>query len=160
MRRRAGRHRGDRARRGADLGRDRVAPGALLQHVAGVLDERAGPVRDREGRGRVRGRDPEDPTQTPGCGVTPMRVANKTALVTGAAQGFGLGIAETFAREGARVAIVDLNADAAATAAARIGAGALALGCDVSRREEVDRAIAETIRTFGRIDIVVNNAGT
>jgi 3-oxoacyl-[acyl-carrier protein] reductase len=89
-----------------------------------------------------------------------MRLANKTALVTGAAQGFGLGIAETFAREGARVAIIDLNADAAATAAARIGAGALALACDVSLREEVDRTVAETIRTFGRIDIVVNNAGT
>ncbi|HEX2137809.1 MAG TPA: SDR family oxidoreductase [Microvirga sp.] len=89
-----------------------------------------------------------------------MRLANKTALVTGAAQGFGLGIAETFVREGARVAIVDLNAPAAEEAAARIGSGAIALGCDVTDGAQVDRAVQETIRAFGRLEIVVNNAGT
>ena len=89
-----------------------------------------------------------------------MRLANKTALVTGAAQGFGLGIAETFAREGARVALLDLNEGAARDAAARIGSGAVALGCDVSKGDEVERAVAEAIRAFGRLDIVVNNAGT
>src|SRR3712207_6500152 len=89
-----------------------------------------------------------------------MRLANKAALVTGAAQGFGLGIAETFAREGARVALLDLNAEAARVAAERIGSGAIALGCDVSRSQEVDRAVAEAIATFGRLDILVNNAGT
>jgi len=89
-----------------------------------------------------------------------MRLADKTALVTGAAQGFGLGIAETFAREGARVALIDLNAAAAEAAAARIGSGAIALGCDVSKSDQVDRAVEETIRGFGRLDIVVNNAGT
>jgi len=89
-----------------------------------------------------------------------MRLADKTALVTGAAQGFGLGIAETFAREGARVALIDLNAAAAEAAAARIGSGAIALGCDVSKSDQVDRAVEETIRRFGRLEIVVNNAGT
>jgi len=89
-----------------------------------------------------------------------MRLANKTALVTGAAQGFGFGIAETFAREGAKVAVLDLNKGAAEEAAKRIGRGAFAIGCDVSKGEEVDRAIAEVVRTFGRLDIVVNNAGT
>jgi len=87
-----------------------------------------------------------------------MRLHNKIALVTGAAQGFGLGIAETFAREGARVAVLDINQDQAAAAAKTIP-GAIALGCDVSRAEDVDRAVAETIENFGGLDIVVNNAG-
>jgi len=89
-----------------------------------------------------------------------MRLANKTALVTGAGQGFGLGIAETFAREGAKVAFLDLNESAAKEAAAKIGGSAIALGCDVSNGAQVERAVAETIRAFGRLDIIVNNAGT
>jgi 3-oxoacyl-[acyl-carrier protein] reductase len=89
-----------------------------------------------------------------------MRLPNKTALVTGAGQGFGLGIAETFAREGAKVAFLDLNEGAAKEAAAKVGGSAIALGCDVSNGAQVERAVAETIRAFGRLDIVVNNAGT
>ncbi|CAA9312217.1 MAG: 4-(hydroxymethyl)benzenesulfonate dehydrogenase [uncultured Microvirga sp.] len=87
-----------------------------------------------------------------------MRLPNKTALVTGAAQGFGLGIAETFAREGARVAVLDIQAGAAEAAARNIE-GAIALGCDVSRADDVNRAVAETIEKLGGLDIVVNNAG-
>jgi 3-oxoacyl-[acyl-carrier protein] reductase len=89
-----------------------------------------------------------------------MRLRDKTALITGAAQGFGLGIAETFAREGARVALLDLNGDAAKGAAEKVGRGAIALACDVSKAPDVERAAKETIRQLGRIDIVVNNAGT
>jgi 3-oxoacyl-[acyl-carrier protein] reductase len=89
-----------------------------------------------------------------------MRLRNKTALVTGAAQGFGLGIAETFAREGARVALLDLNSAAAKAAADKVGQGSIALACDVSKAAEVERAATEAIRQLGHLDIVVNNAGT
>jgi len=88
-----------------------------------------------------------------------MRLNGKTALVTGAAQGFGLGIAETFAREGAKVALVDIKEEAALEAAAKVGREAIALACDVANAADVDRAVAETIRAFGKLDIVVNNAG-
>ena len=88
-----------------------------------------------------------------------MRLQGKTALVTGAASGFGRGIAETFAREGARVAIVDLNAEGAREAAAAVGGAAIALTCDVSKAEDVNRAVEDTRAAFGGLDIVVNNAG-
>jgi 3-oxoacyl-[acyl-carrier protein] reductase len=89
-----------------------------------------------------------------------MRLQGKCAVVTGGAQGFGLGIAETFAREGAKVALMDLNGEAAKAAAQRIGAGSIAVACDVSKRREVDAAAKASIDAFGRIDILVNNAGT
>jgi 3-oxoacyl-[acyl-carrier protein] reductase len=89
-----------------------------------------------------------------------MRLRNRTALVTGAAQGFGRGIAETFIREGALVAVLDLNAEAAARAAAELGPAAFAIGCDVASAADVERAAEEAIRGLGHLDILVNNAGT
>ncbi|MBO0712584.1 MAG: glucose 1-dehydrogenase [Acetobacteraceae bacterium] len=88
-----------------------------------------------------------------------MRLAAKTALVTGAGSGIGACIAETFAREGARVAVVDINTNAAHGVADRIGKTALALGCDVAEAAEIDAAIRSTLAAFDRIDILVNNAG-
>jgi 3-oxoacyl-[acyl-carrier protein] reductase len=89
-----------------------------------------------------------------------MRLKGKTALVTGAAQGFGFGIAETFVREGARVAVLDLNGDKAKEAAQAIGRRAFAVTCDVARAKSVDKAVDRVIAKLGRLDIVVNNAGT
>jgi 3-oxoacyl-[acyl-carrier protein] reductase len=89
-----------------------------------------------------------------------MRLKGKTALVTGAGQGFGLGIAEIFAREGARVACLDLKAEIAEAAAKRFGGGGIAVRADVSKRADIERAAKTVIEAFGRVDIVVNNAGT
>jgi len=88
-----------------------------------------------------------------------MRLKDKIALITGAASGFGAGIAERFAAEGAKVAIVDIDATRARQKAAEIGDCAIAVVCDLTRAEEVDRAVNETVAAFGGLDVVVNNAG-
>ncbi len=88
-----------------------------------------------------------------------MRLQGKTALVTGAASGFGQGIAQTFAREGALVAVLDMNAAGAAEVATAIGPEAIAITCDVTDGAQVAAAVAQTVAAFGGLDIVVNNAG-
>ena len=88
-----------------------------------------------------------------------MRLANKIALVTGAGSGFGEGIARTFAREGAKVVIADINEKAAHDVAAAIGKNAVAVRTDVSQRADVDAAVKATRDAFGGLDILVNNAG-
>ncbi len=86
-----------------------------------------------------------------------MRLAGKTAIITGAASGFGAGIAEKFIVEGATVMIADINAEGATKMAAQLGA--LACTVDVANSPSV-RAMAKTaIATMGHIDILVNNAG-
>jgi 3-oxoacyl-[acyl-carrier protein] reductase len=89
-----------------------------------------------------------------------MRLKGKCALVTGAASGFGKAIAETFAREGAKVAVVDINEAAAKEVARQIGEGAVALRCDVAKKNDVEAAVKATTDAFGTLDILVNNAGT
>ena len=89
-----------------------------------------------------------------------MRLKNKTALVTGAASGFGAEIARVFAREGAKIAVVDLNEEGARIVAKEIGNTASPIRCDVSVGAEVRAAVEATHKAFGRIDIIVNNAGT
>jgi len=88
-----------------------------------------------------------------------MRLEGKTALVTGAGSGIGKCIAETYVREGARVAVVDLDADAAKRVARAIGNNAIALRCDVSKKADIAAAVDETLAAFGALDILVNNAG-
>jgi 3-oxoacyl-[acyl-carrier protein] reductase len=88
------------------------------------------------------------------------RLDGKVALVTGGASGFGLGIAQAFAREGARVMILDLNGAAAEAAAGGIGEAARAVTADVTRAADAARAVDATLSAFGRLDILVNNAGT
>jgi glucose 1-dehydrogenase len=90
-----------------------------------------------------------------------MRLQGKSAIVTGGAGGIGRAIAIALGREGAAVTIADVNLPGAqdvATAIEAAGGAALALACDVSRGTQVDQVIAQTVETFGRIDILLNNA--
>ena len=92
-----------------------------------------------------------------------MRLRDKIAIVTGAASGFGAGIARRFASEGARVVVNDLRDDAARRIVddiERHGGRAIACAADVSKDADVARLVASAIDTFGSLDIVVNNAGT
>ncbi len=91
-----------------------------------------------------------------------MRLKDKVAFVTGAASGIGKEIADTFAREGAAVAIADMNQEAAMAAAADIvknGGKAIGLACDVTDEAQVDAAVEETVKQLGGVDILVSNAG-
>ncbi len=86
----------------------------------------------------------------------------KVAIVTGSGTGLGRGIAHELAEAGASVAVVEIDADSAELAAselARAGVEARAYPADVARSAEVDGAFADVVRDFGRLDIVVNNAG-
>jgi 3-oxoacyl-[acyl-carrier protein] reductase len=88
-----------------------------------------------------------------------MRLLNKVALITGAASGFGKGMAERFVKEGAKVAIIDINIEAAKSLSNELGKNTIALYCDVTKAEDIDKAVNLTIEKLGTIDIVINNAG-
>lgn len=88
--------------------------------------------------------------------MTPSR---KTALVTGAARGIGLAIASRLARDGARVALLDLDRAATEAAAREVGGDAMAITADVTRSTEVEAAVHRVVASWGRLDVLVNNAG-
>jgi NAD(P)-dependent dehydrogenase (short-subunit alcohol dehydrogenase family) len=88
-----------------------------------------------------------------------VELDGKRALVTGAGRGLGQAIANLFAERGAKVALADIDGDAAERAAALIGGGAIAIRCDVTNPDDVRGAIEWTVAEFGGLDVLVNNAG-
>jgi NAD(P)-dependent dehydrogenase (short-subunit alcohol dehydrogenase family) len=90
------------------------------------------------------------------------RLAGEVAIVTGGAGGIGQAVANRLCTEGARVAILDIDGAAAGKAVATLGDSgfeAVPLTCDVTRRDEVQAAVEETVKRFGRVTVLVNNAG-
>ena len=87
-----------------------------------------------------------------------MRLAGKTALITGSARGIGRAFAARYIAEGARVVIADINISAAEATAAELGEGAIALELDVTRQASIDACVAAAVAALGQIDILVNNA--
>ena len=86
------------------------------------------------------------------------RLDGKTALITGGARGIGYAFAEAYLREGARVAIADINAEGAREAVDRLGAASVSVELDVTSQSSIDAAVAKTVSALGGIDILINNA--
>lgn len=86
------------------------------------------------------------------------RLAGKTALITGAARGIGLAFAEAYIREGAQVAIADIDIERAHASAEGLGDAAVAVEMDVTRQDSIEAAVAAAIAELGHIDILINNA--
>lgn len=89
-----------------------------------------------------------------------MRLADKCAIVTGGASGFGEGIVRKFIAEGARVIIADLNGEGAQKLANELGSNAIAHQVNVAKGADVSAMVSASLAAMGRIDILVNNAGT
>ncbi|MEO6746983.1 MAG: SDR family NAD(P)-dependent oxidoreductase, partial [Caldimonas sp.] len=91
-----------------------------------------------------------------------MKLKDKVCIVTGAASGIGKEIALTYAREGAKVVIADLNKAAAQATAAELssqGCPVMAVGADVTDEAQVNAAVAEVVAAWGGVDVLVSNAG-
>ena len=92
-------------------------------------------------------------------GTTTGRLAGKVTIITGAASGMGLSAAQIFAREGAKVVATDVVEDVLQKEVAEIDGDVIGLAHDVSREEDWDAVVRTTLDTYGRIDVLVNNAG-
>ncbi|MEO1306887.1 MAG: L-iditol 2-dehydrogenase [Pseudomonadota bacterium] len=87
-----------------------------------------------------------------------MRLSGKSALITGAARGIGLAFSQAYVREGARVALADIDVARAQSEADKIGSAAIAVEMDVARQDSIEAGMAEAVDGLGQIDILINNA--
>jgi 2-hydroxycyclohexanecarboxyl-CoA dehydrogenase len=87
------------------------------------------------------------------------KLDNKIAIVTGAGQGIGAGVASKLSEEGATVVVTDINEETAKQTATALGNGAIGIRTDVTDRDSVDAMVDQVIAEFGRVDVLVNNAG-
>jgi 3-hydroxybutyrate dehydrogenase len=91
-----------------------------------------------------------------------MMAQDQVVLITGAAQGIGYEIGKSFAEKGSKVFLTDLNADAvkkAAKSLRELGYESMGLKCDVTKEEEIEHAVASCVERYGRVDVLINNAG-
>jgi len=101
-------------------------------------------------------------TATQTAPATGLRLKDKVAVISGSAQGIGYATAEVFAAEGAKVVIVDVNAEMAKKSAETLAAGkdtAIGLACDVTKYDQCEAVVKAAVEKWGKIDILVNNAG-
>lgn len=101
-------------------------------------------------------------TATQTAPATGLRLKDKVAIITGSAQGIGYATAEVFAAQGAKVVIVDVNAEMAKKSAETLAAGkdtAIGLACDVTKYDQCEAVVKTAVEKWGKIDILVNNAG-
>ena len=92
-----------------------------------------------------------------------VRLDGRTAIITGSSKGLGFAMAKEFAASGANVAILARNPDTLNTAVAAASAGAAGkvagFSCDVSKADQIEKTFADVVNTFGKVDILINNAG-
>lgn len=91
-----------------------------------------------------------------------MRLKDRVGIVTGSGRGIGAATAICLAEEGAKITVTDVNAETCEETAQKIreaGGEAIAVPCDITKRQEVEDMVQKTVDTFGRLDILVNNAG-
>ena len=86
-------------------------------------------------------------------------MSDQVIIITGGARGIGYGIAECFAERGAHLVIADTDLEAAQNAASQLNENSIGVLCDITQREQVRAMVAQTLETFGRINVLVNNAG-
>jgi NAD(P)-dependent dehydrogenase (short-subunit alcohol dehydrogenase family)/rhamnose utilization protein RhaD (predicted bifunctional aldolase and dehydrogenase) len=147
---------GGKDKKAADIVLTSARNGALIERLAGAfggvhfLDDRQ--------RGFIENWEVESYRAKVSAGAG-SELGGLVAVVTGGAQGFGLGIAQELAKRGASIAVADINAAGAEAAAATLGNGSRGFAVDVSNENSVEELVKSVVRTYGGVDLLISNAG-